>query len=133
MNPITASNEFSIENFFPLYTLLQSQVETPENHNKLTDEEIKSLLEKINLLDKKGRDLIYVFIRVHCLRNTDTKILDIPYNGIKMSGKQLENDLVYDVKFDLRNFPPILCRMLNRFTDLHLRKLQEEKDKQKIN
>lgn len=127
---MNTDNGFSIERFFPLYSLLQSQVEKPENYNPLTEEEIVSLISKLNQLDKTGRDMIYVFIRVHCLRNTETKILNIPYGGVKLATKP-ENESICDVKFDVRQFPPILSRMLARFADLHLRKIQEDKDKQK--
>jgi hypothetical protein len=124
-----------LSNFFPIYDLLHSQIESTENKDiNFTDEEIKDLINKINILDKLGRDMIYIFIRIHSLRFSNSKLLDIPYKGIshvKESDKE-DTDMCCDVKFDLKNFPNILNKMLLRFTDLHLRKLQEDSLKNKL-
>lgn len=120
---------FPVETFFPVYDLLESQVDVNLKNKELTEDEIRSLILKINNLDKTGRDMIYVIIRIHSLRNTSSKLLEIPYEGVKMQTKINGNDLVCDVKFDLRAFPPILNRMMTHFVDLHLRKIQEDKNK----
>jgi len=118
---------FEIKDFFPVYDILRSQIETLSNKDtSLTESEIRDLITKINSLDKIGRDMIYVFTRIHSLRYSDAKILDVPYGGTKLSNKI---DGVCDVKFDVRDFPPILSRMLLRFSELHLRKITEETDK----
>ncbi len=116
-----------IGSFFPLYDMLYAQVGImPDKDTQLNDEEIKSLLAKINSLDKLGRDMIYIWVRIHSLRNTSSKLMEIPYGGAKLDTKIKDNDTVCDVKFDLRAFPPILNRMLLRFTDLHIRKMAED-------
>ena len=119
-----------VNSFYPLYDMLHKQVEESSDKDiQLTDEEIKGLLQKINSLDKMGRDMIYIWVRIHSLRNSNSKLLDIPYEGEKIDTKLQDNDLVCDVKFDLRNFPPVLNRMLQRFTNLHYRKMEEDKNK----
>jgi len=116
----------SIEDGFPVYDLLRSQVETMENKNTpLTETELRKLIQTINSLDKDGRDMIFVFIRIHSRRYSDSKVLDIPYGGQKLSTKSSSPGAT-DVKFDMRNFPPILLRMLVRFSCLHLRKISED-------
>ena len=127
---MAAQNSFDIINFFPLYNILHTQVSSDDNANtQLTDDEIKDLLNKITSLDKTGKDMIYVWVRIHSLRNSNSKLMDVPYGGTKLDVKMQENDSVCDVKFDLRNFPPILNRMLMRFTLLHLRKMTEDSNR----
>lgn len=119
-----------INNFFPVYDMLHEQIDSTADKNRpLSETEITTLVNKLNKMDKTGNDMIYVFIRIHSLRHTDSKLLDIPFQGEKVGTKIENNDFYSDVKFDIRNFPPILCRMLDRFSTLHLRKLQEDKAK----
>lgn len=118
---------FPIENFFPVYDLLYSQIQTTKNYTDPVEPvEMKEIIDRINALDKIGRDMIYVFIRIHSLRNSSSKLLDIPYNGEKLNERNEHNDIVIDAKFDLRNFPPVLIRMINRFSTLHLQKIRED-------
>lgn len=120
----------NVDDFFPVYSMLYSQIEaTVDKDRKLSEKEISNLVSKISKMDKIGTDMIYVFIRLHSLRHSDAKLLDVPFSGEKVSTKIENNDFVSDVKFDVRNFPPILCRMLDRFTTLHLRKIKEESKK----
>ena len=120
----------NVDEFFPVYNMLFTQINgTIDKDRPLTDNEIKILIDKLNKLDKTGSDMIYVFVRLHSLRHSDAKLLEVPYQGEKITTR-IENSYLYsDVKFDIKKFPPILCRMLDRFSTLHLRKLQEEKNK----
>jgi hypothetical protein len=128
-----AGTAMDLSTFFPLYDMLHKQVSMlPERDAPIPDEEIRALLTKISQMDKNGKDMIYIWIRIHSLRNSNSKLLDIPYGGAKLDTKIQDNDLVCDVKFDLRNFPPVLNRMLSRFTDLHIRKLQEDASRMKL-
>jgi hypothetical protein len=121
---------FPIENFFPVYDLLLSQVKTNNNCNDpIEPAELKTIIDRISLLDKVGKDMTYVFIRIHSLRNSNSKLLDIPYKGEKFNEKVENNDIIIDAKFDLRMFPPILVRMLDRFSTLHLQKISEDMTK----
>jgi len=121
---------FEIENFFPIYDLLHNQIKSLSNYDEsLTASEVVEIINKIKRLDKVGRDMIYVFIRIHSLRNSNSKLLDIPYQGVKLNEKIDNNDIVIDAKFDLRNFPPFLLRMLDRFSTLHLQRINEDLNK----
>jgi len=120
-------NDTTLAKFFPVYDLLFNQINYLSDKDKpLEDEEIKILINKINNLDKLGRDMVFVFVRLHSLRNSNSKLLEVPYKGEKVNTKVDGTDIICDVKFDVRQFPPILSRALDRFATLHLRKMQEE-------
>ena len=118
--------------FFPLYDILYQRVK--ENANvQLTDEEIGKLNQKIKSLDKYGRDMIFVWIRVHSMKTTDSRLMDIPFGGQKFDSKQQDgSEVLHTVKFDLREFPPQLNRMLDKFCDLHLSRMVEDSERVKI-
>ena len=118
---------FPIENFFPVYDLLYSQIQSQKGCDEPIDPtELRNIIEQINQLDKTGKDMIYVFIRIHSLRNSSSKLLDIPYQGERLNERSENSDIIIDAKFDLRNFPPVLIRMLNRFAILHLQRIRED-------
>lgn len=118
------------QNFFPVYDMLLEQVKSiPNNESLLTSTDINEIRNKIYLLDKLGRDMIYVIIRIHSIRYSDSKLLDIPYDGEKTGSKSDNSDTLFDIKFNIRKFPTKLTRMLGIFCDLHLRKLKEESGK----
>ena len=50
---------------------------------------------------------IFVLIRIHSLRCNKDNIFNIPFNGQKINNKftNENQEEVYDVKFDIRNFP----------------------------
>jgi|688.fasta_scaffold1619728_1 hypothetical protein len=121
------------QNFFPVYDMLLEQVksmpncEVPLNSNNITE-----LKNKIDNLDKVGKDMVYVLIRIHSLRFSNSKLLDVPYNGERiLSNNNETSDNLYDITFDIKKFPNILSRMLIVFCDLHLRKIKEDTDKTK--
>lgn len=120
----------NIQNFFPVYDMLLEQVKSiPNNVIALTISDINDLRNKIYSLDKSGKDMIYVIIRTHSIRYSDSKLLDIPYGGEKSGSKNDNSESLFDVKFDIRKFPTILSKILGTFCDLHLRKLKEETGK----
>jgi len=124
------SESFKISEFFPIYDILLNQVKSTPNANiQLNEPEIKKLIEDISSMDKTGSDMIYVWIRVHSLRNSNSKLMDIPYGGNKLDQKVQNDDIVSDIQFDLRKFPPILNRLLQRFTSLHIQKMKEDGSK----
>lgn len=118
-----------IGTFFPLYDMLYQKVK--ENADiQLTDDEITQLNQKIKSLDKYGRDMIFVWIRVHSMKTTDSRLMEIPFGGQKLDSKPQDgSELVHTVKFDLREFPPQLNRMLDKFCDLHLSRMAEDRER----
>lgn len=123
----------NIQNCFPVYDMLLEQVKSiPNNELSLSVSDINDLKSKIYSLDKLGKDMIYVIIRIHSIRYSDSKLLDIPYNGEKTGAKNDNSDTLFDIKFNIRNFPAKLNKMLDIFCDLHLRKLKEETGKSEL-
>lgn len=117
-----------IESFFPVYDTLFKQISNcSDKDSPVSLQEIGTIASLIKQLDSLGQQMIYVFVRIHSLRNSDTKLLEIPYTGQKVSQTMDNNQFYSDVKFDLRNFPTVLLRMLHRFASLHLRRMNEEK------
>ena len=114
----------NVENFFPIYDVIYEQVKSSGEYDKpfSTDEYI-TLINKLKSvsIDKNGRDMIYVLVRVHSLRNSNSKFLDIPFGGEKLNNKTDENNsTIVDIKFDIRNFPNKLNQMLYYIMDLNL-------------
>lgn len=121
-----------IGTFFPLYDALYQKIKDNANV-QLTEDEIKQLNQKIQSMDKYGRDMIFVWIRLHSLKTTDSRLMDIPFGGQKLDSKTSSgNETVQTVKFDMREFPPCLNRMLDKFCDLHLSRMAEESERVKI-
>lgn len=118
-----------IGTFFPLYDMLYQKVKDNAD-TKLTDDEIGELNRKIKSLDKYGRDMIFVWIRVHSMKTTDSRLMDVPFGGHKLDAKSQDgSEMVHTVKFDLREFPPQLGRMLDKFCDLHLSRMMEDRER----
>ena len=123
-------DDFKTDDFFPVYNQLHSQIASCTDKDcPLSDQEIKILTEKVKQLDNLGMQMIYVFIRLHSLRYSESRLLETPYGGQQMNTTIENSDILSDVKWDLRKFPSMLCRMLDRFATLHLRRMQEEKEK----
>jgi len=124
-----------IDNFFPIYDVICEQVKASGDYEKhFSTNEYVELINKLRTIsvDKNGRDMIYVLIRVHSLRNSSTKFLEVPFGGEKNNNSSSSNSSVVDIKFDIRNFPNSLNRILSKFCDLHLRKIKEDNEKPKI-
>ncbi len=115
------------QNFEPVYDLLYSNVK--DKNEKLSAEDTKTLISNISKLDRLGIDLVYVLIRIHSLRHSKAKILEIPYEGEQLNKKNIEEDLICDIKFSIKKLPAILSQILLQFTNLHIRRLVEEQSK----
>jgi hypothetical protein len=103
---------------FPLYQLLEEKTKD----EPLSTQELIELVEHIRSLDKNGMDLVFVIIRIYSLKqNTSTDVNDVPYNGQKMDATDGAPN-ANDVKFDIRQFPNKLNRMLLEFSKMHLSK-----------
>jgi|694.fasta_scaffold07870_3 hypothetical protein len=119
----------SVNKSFFLYDQLLDQ--NKSSISKLTNTELTELMTNIKSLDKTGQELVFVLVRTHSLKNNDCKIFDIPYSGEKT---QVENDSEqedgsFDVKFDAKNFPIILQRILLTFSKMRIneQKINEQK------
>jgi hypothetical protein len=110
----------SDQNFF-LYDQLFEQNKTLQ---KLTSTETIEAIRLLRKLDKAGTDIVFVLIRVHSLRNNECKnFFDIPFKGEKLNEVYADKN-TFDVKFDFKNIPPTLQRILYCFAKRHIEQVQ---------
>lgn len=114
--------------FFPLYSDYLIQFKD-ESDRSPTIDEINNLKKSIITLDKQGQDLVYAWVRIHSLRTSkDSKLMEIPYNGDVIETKICENkEELKTIKFDLRKWPLMLCKMIEKFCKVHSERMAEEK------
>ena len=79
--------------------------------------DLNQLSSNINILNQDDTNMIFILIRIYSLRNKDvTTAFEIPYKGIKDS--HYNDQKVYDITFNLTNFPDILVSILYNFVNL---------------
>lgn len=109
---------------FPLFHLL---LEKTDDTN-LTELELIELVENCRKMDRQGFDLLFLIIRLYSLKSsqTNSNLFEIPYSGQKVENSdQISTDgntIKSDIKFDIRNFPSRLNKMLLEFSRMHLQK-----------
>ena len=111
----------------PTSFLLYDQLyEQNKSAPKLSTAELTEMMGILRKLDRTGMDLVFVLVRVHSLRNNESKVFDIPYKGEKINEvkkddeKGMFGEKSFDVKFDVRQFPTVLQRILLNFAKMHL-------------
>jgi hypothetical protein len=112
---------------FPLYDhLLDKVTKLSLQLNKEIDinvDEVRELVEGVKHFNQLDYESLFTIIRIYSLRNTETKIFDVPFNGEKLNSQQ--NDK-YNVKFDIRQFPPTLRKILLEFVRMVKHSKQEQ-------
>ena len=105
---------------FPLYSLLLNKctklIEEDPKNKDISIEEVREMIDGIHTFDKEKMEHVFVLIRVHSLRNEKAKVFDVPFSGEKINTSQTGEG---DVKFDIRNMPPLLRRMLLEFVRMN--------------
>ncbi len=105
---------------FPLYDLLLKKcnklIEEDSKNKDISIEEVREMIDSIQRLDKEKMEHVFVIIRVHSLRNEKAKVFDVPFNGERINMSQTGEG---DIKFDIRNMPPMLRRMLLEFVRMN--------------
>jgi len=102
---------------FPLYDHILNQLtKNNELDAEVSIQELSEIIESVRRMDKNGLDCIFIIIRIHSLRNEDIQVFDVPYKGEKVNRREDQN---CDVKFDIRQFPTTLKRILLEFVRLH--------------
>jgi hypothetical protein len=99
---------------FPLYDNLIREVENKE----LTNEQKIDLIRLVNLLDQKGKDIMFTLIRVHGLKMNSGNIFDIPFGGETIN---TNTSHIRDIKFNVVKLPFILSQIIYRFAQIHSR------------
>lgn len=104
---------------FPLYNSLITSVSDKD----LTPAQKKTFIEKIQLIDLEGKELIIALIKNHFVLS-EGDYISKPYNCIINNSNTTETS---DVSFDLEVFPPSLKQILYKFLKLHLKKMKDDR------
>ena len=107
---------------FVLFDVLAKKCQ--QGPDDISVEEFKELIDNSRKLDREGFE--YMFVLIKTFSNMEKQGDDIPYKGQKINENK-QNDRVCDIKFDIRNFNPMLRKMLLEFTRLHLEKMSDER------
>jgi hypothetical protein len=114
------TGELIDETSFPLYDLLlkkyNKMVEEDPSNKDIKFEEVREMIDGIMSFDREKMEHVFVIIRIHSLRNEKTRVFDIPFNGERINMSQTGEG---DIKFDIRNMPPELRRMLLEFVRIN--------------
>lgn len=114
------SADFIDETSFPLYDLLlkkyKKMVEEDPSNSDIKIEEVREMIDGIREFNREKMEHVFVIIRIHSLRNEKTRVFDIPFNGERINMSQTGEG---DIKFDIRNMPGDLRRMLLEFVRMN--------------
>ena len=106
------------QSVFPLFDTIYQETESIQA--PLQYEEKMELCNKIKDLDQEGYDLVYAIIRSFYLSMENGHYDFVPYSPkINKTG----------YKFDTTFFPPRLLIMIRHFVNLHVNKLEEERER----
>lgn len=103
---------------FPLYNSLISLADD----SPLMDQDKAKIISTIKILDVTESELLFGLIRVYHI-NHENKLESIPYDGKKQKT---------GIKFDLKDFPNKLQRVILSFVNFHLQKLEDEKSRTSV-
>jgi len=114
---------------FPLYDHLYEKVmkmiDEDEKNQDIQMKEVEELLNGARKMNHTALQCLFMLVRIHSLRNSEDKLFDVPYAGKKIN-KSKEDENKCDVKFDIREFPPLLRKILLEYVRLHENKNEEE-------
>ena len=101
----------------PLFNSLKSNTSEDNTDN----EKLLKISELINKhFDKEGFELLYIIIKCYSMIEDNVHINEIPYKPkINKTG----------LKYDFNNLPNKLINMIHTFVYLHIKKLEEEKER----
>lgn len=95
---------------FPLYTTIKQKISKTDCKRSLTETNIKSFLAYFKKIDKIGYERFFVLIRHYQIDNNELTSFTLPYNGKKLKK---------GIRFDIKNFPPMLQHILLEFLKIH--------------
>lgn len=108
---------------FPLYDNLKNI----SKKRDLTVAQKKKFINNIRKIDHDGHELIYALIHTHQITQEEGPTsFTLPYRGYR-TGNNNE-----DIQFDLDELPIKLRHILHKFVMIHMEKLKEEQEKQKL-
>ena len=109
-----------MKEILPLFNSLFQECENSEN---LSEEQIKEMTESVKILHREGHEILFALIRHYQLKIDQQPIEQEPYDF-----KTIKSGY----KFTMHKLPTKLQIMLKNFVDLHSKKLQEEKQRNKF-
>ena len=104
---------------FPLYDNLISNLPKKD----LTVKQKEAMINDISKLDYHGKELVYTLIRYYNKLN-DEIVLQLPYKG--KSEIEGDEEATSNVTWCLTNLPHPLRQLLYKFITMHIKKLEED-------
>lgn len=119
-NVISAQSEQLNSQHFYLYYNLEEQASKSSLDPTKNQ---RTLIANIKKLDTEGLNIVFVIIRMFCVKNKNSKMFEMPYKA-----KILKEHTTgcYDIEFDLKELPERLQLMLHLFCKRHLDNIEEE-------
>lgn len=105
---------------FPLYDNLIKNLPKKD----LTAKQKEEIINNIKVIDEHGKELVFALIQFYYLNNEKTGER-IPYNGEDSSN----DNKMYDIKWNLMDFPIKLRHILHKFLSMHFEKLKQEENR----
>ena len=104
---------------FPLYDNLVKDIPKKD----ITVQQKEEFISKAQVIDSKGRDLIFALIQFYRIENGDDQLSeDLPYKGVReQNEKGLEN-----LTWSFTDFPIKLRHILYKFILIHVQSMEEE-------
>lgn len=117
-------NDEIMNNNFPLFDLLYDKTndkgEMPMNELVELVTNLRVLLSNTNNV-QNVQSILFVLIRIYSLRfSNKDNVFDVPFAGEKLGNKG--DNKIFDIKFDIRNFPSRLQYILLEYTRLEMNK-----------
>lgn len=111
-------NIMSTDFYFPLYDVLEKSIKTKKKMTISCVETLGSLIEEINISDDtSAKNLIYMLIVIHAIKNNEADSLDLNQKKLPYEGKiDEENRILWR---DIHNFPDKLLFILETFIKKH--------------
>ena len=106
---------------FPFYDSIMKDIKNKD----LTLKQKNEFITNINKIDSDGAELIYALIRIFQLQNEDNPLTCIlPYSGRFLKKNEMQ--------FDLNEFPNKLKQLLYKFLTMHIKKMDEDINIEKL-
>ena len=104
---------------FPLFETLYGET---KDDATISETDLQKLCDQLKLLDAEGSELAYAIIRYYQVYHDPTSISTVLPYGSKMTKQGL--------KLDLGIFPKRLVAILYLFIELHMKKIQNDEERQ---
>lgn len=104
---------------FPLYDRISKNI----TNKDLTNKQKQFFFDNITNIDNNGKELLYVLIKYDSIEN------NINPNIIPYEGKGVNNEGLTSITWSLNNFPNRLKHLLLNFLKIHVKNINEEKQR----